>query len=791
MDYKYEPADKFFTLHTDDPDLPEITIPLPEPPEPEKIDNYGLPPEKQFFRHEQMPEKLKKIDVEAHRYYRLKKEETVTIDQVYDYLNTNKKSYIDEIKWIKKMIHRKHYGCWVYIKGKPFYINRWYWFYLNQWWVDNDSRADGLPDFRDRDWMWWTADLYLYESKTATYKWKLSWIQKGKKRTKYFRNKKDADGMLRVFEQENEKCFQKAQPLKYVGVSKVEPGEYVVDKGIRVNYGLAYPKGRRDGATFRAQCNNYLICTEAEDRKGGIQSKSDLDSQSVFSEKLIKPWQRLWFFFKPYHDGGATPKSILRMTKSNQKRNNFGGVEGIGSWIDYRQSGTLAYDGEKMHFLHHDEVGKKEKGSNINVIKRWQVAKKCLSQGAGRKIVGWALLTSTTNKMEGEGGKEFHYICKNSMYDQRNDNGQTTSGLVVIFIPASVGLEGFVDEHGFTVINTPDEPVRGVDGMLIDIGSYDYIMNTRKDLEEKGDWEALNEEIRQAPLYYRECFRASNKDSGFNLNILNERLQELRMKKSNKVHYDLEWVDGVFGGEVEMIENPEGRFVSTWLPNRQHRNKMERDVYTDQWKPKKINGVAGADPFKFNKTLYARKSNGAGVVFRLRDFAIDTKEKPVSEWKTNKFTTTYKNRPDSKEEFAEDMLKMCIHQGLMMYPENNVDVIDVKFKEWGFGGYLLYYIDMQGRMSPMSGRVTNEGVKQEIFNQWMSYINFYGKYEEHDELLDEALNIGDPQNMKDYDLFTAGGYALMGADVLMNNYIDEEEEDSEVFKIFEEVNHPL
>lgn len=785
-DHLYLEADKQIVLHEEDPDLPLIHIPLPKPPKDKtKIDNYGLPPEKQFFRHEVMPERLTQIEKTVHRYYGLKQDESVTVDHVYDYLELFRKEWVDEITWIRKMIHRRYHGCWVYIKGKPTYINRWYWFYLNQWWCDSDNRADGLPDFRERDWIWWTANLHLYETTCVEYRYRVRWRQNGKERVSYFSDESQAKIEVARMEAENEVHLQKFTPFKYLSIKGPEQGRFLVDLKRRVNYGLAYPKGRRDGATFRAQCNNYLIVTEGTDKKGGIQSKSDLDAEGVFSEKLIKPWQRLWFFFRPYYDGGATPKTILRMTKPDLKRNSFSSVKGIGSWIDYRQSGTLAYDGEKMHFLHHDEVGKKEKGSKIDVIKRWAVAKKCLSQGQGRVIVGWALLTSTTNKMEGEGGKEFAFICDNSMYDQRNRNGQTISGLVTLFISADIGLEGFVDEYGMTVRETPDEPIKGIDGQMIEIGSREYLLNQRKALELKEDWEGLNEEIRQAPLYYRECFRASSTESGFNLNILNERVQELRMSRPSIKKFDLSWKNDVFGGEVEIHENPNGLFAASWIPHPQFQNRKIKNFLTEQYGPVKIAGVVGADPFKFNVTKYNRKSDASGVGFRTRDKEIDKDDVDYSKWETHRFCFTYSGRPESKEAFAEEMLKACILYGFVCYPEVNVPIIDEKFKEWGFGDYLLYYIDQSGRMNTMSGRSTGEAVKQEIFGQYMKYINHHTKYDKHIEIWEEAIAIGGPENLKDYDIFTAGGYALMGADIIENNTIDTSLEDTSIFEIFE------
>lgn len=782
-DSLYLPEIREIVLHQNDPDLSEIRIPMPKCPDIRKVEGYGLHPKDQFFKHDKMPDRLVRIEVDVRRYYRIKEKDSITIDHVYDYLQDKKRFYVDEIKWVKKMIHRRYHGYWVFVNGRPTYVNRWYWFFLNQWWVDNDARVDGLPDYRERDWMWWSANLYLYETTECPYSYKLTYTDTHS-RTKYFSKKLDLTKFKRKLDEVNSKLESKYQLPRYVNIL-VEDGYFIVDKGVRVNYGLAYPKGRRDGATFRAQCNNYLVVTEGFDKHGGIQSKVDDDAESVFQEKLIKPWQKIWFFFRPYHDGSNNPKSVINFQKADNKKNSVMDAGGTGSWIDYRASGNMAYDGEKMHFLHHDEVGKKDKGAQYDTKKRWGVAKKALSQGGGRKIVGWAMMTSTTNKAD-EGGSEFYEVCKQSMYNDRNENGQTTSGLIVIFIPAHIGLEGFIDVYGNTVIETPDRPVKGIDGRWIDVGSREFLMNSRQDLEEKEDWEGLNEEVRQHPMFYMECFRQSNVDSGFNLHILNSRLQELKSKPAPNVRYNLEWVNGDFGGDVEMIEDEHGRFISSWIPHRQHRNRKVFDVINNHYGPIRPIGCLGTDPFRFNQTKFKRKSNAAGVIYIPRDKEVDRDDVAKSNWKSAKFSTTYNNRVDDKDEFAEDMLKLAIWQGVMVYPENNIPLIHDKFLEWGFGGYLMYYVDQFGRMSPMSGRQTNEKVKQDIFALYATHINNMGWYDDHEEILEECMKIPGPEGMKDYDVFTAGGYAMMGAEIMSLTSINEDVVDNEIIEIFEQ-----
>lgn len=783
-DHLYREADKCIVLHEDDHDLDTIVIPLPTPPSPEKIDGYGKHPDEQFFVHEEMPDRLKNIETYIRRSFSIKDDQPVLIEQVYEFLESERKDWTEEIMWIRKMIHRRYHGYWLYINGKPTYINRWYWFFLNQYDVGNTYRPDGRPDYRDRDWIWWTANQWLYETTLVPWKYKVEYVEAGKKRTKYFGFAQDMKVFIKGLEDKNKELWETRNILKYYNISH-EEGLFMQDVKRRVNYGLTYPKGRRDGATYRSQSTGYCIITEGKKRFGGIQSKSDKDAESVFDDKLVKPWQKMWFFFRPSHDGGSTPKKKLDLIKSSRRKNEMFSDTGLNGWIDFRSSNSLAYDGEKLYFIHHDEVGKKEKGSTVDVIKRWGVARKCLQQGAGRDIIGWSLLTSTTDKMAGGGGRQFFHICKNSNYLDRNANGQTRSGLVNIFIPSHIGLEGFVDKFGNTVIETPDEPVIGVNGKPIDIGSLEHILNTRKSLEEAGEHEALNEEIRQHPIKFAESFREDSSESGFNTAVLNERIQYLRLNEPPMRYFDLEWENGTFG-PVVLADNPTGKFKASWLPDRQACNQIIYDSEYGWYSPGNNSGlVLGCDPFAFNKTRGNIKSNGAGALFRVRDKRLDPDSKEPYKWTTNKFVVTYNTRVDDKDDYAEDMLKLCIYTGAKAYPENNVPLIDEKFSEWGYGGYLLYKVDDLGREQVMAGENANNISKQILFGEWMTYINRWAIYENHIELLQECLEIGSIENMTHYDLFAAGGWALRGASMLDKYYVDESQKSTDISEIFQ------
>ena len=57
---------------------------------------------------------------------------------------------------------------------------------------------------------------------------------------------------------------------------------------------------------------------------------------------------------------------------------------------------------------------------------------------------------------------------------------------------------------------------------------------------------------------------------------------------------------------------------------------------------------------------------------------------------------------------------------------------------------------------------TANKVKQDIFTEYMTWIENEADEETHIEILEECRDIDGPEDMTNYDLFTAGGYALLG-----------------------------
>ena len=55
----------------------------------------------------------------------------------------------------------------------------------------------------------------------------------------------------------------------------------------------------------------------------------------------------------------------------------------------------------------------------------------------------------------------------------------------------------------------------------------------------------------------------------------------------------------------------------------------------------------------------------------------------------------------------------------------------------------------------------------------MNYIKVFGRSDNHLEMLEECLEINDPTEMTNYDLFAAGGMALLGSKSALPKYMQE------------------
>jgi hypothetical protein len=447
-------------------------------------------------------------------------------------------------------------------------------------------------------------------------------------------------------------------------------------------YGMSYLKNRRSGFSFMASGETVNMATISSDARFGILSKSGSDAKKMFTDKVVPISVNYPFFFKPIQDGMDRPKTELayripasRLTrKSIQNKQSVEILEGLDTTIDWKNTGDNSYDGEKLKLLVHDESGKWERPDNI--LNNWRVTKTCLRLGS--RIIGKCMMGSTSNALD-KGGDNFKKLYGNSNVAKRNRNGQTASGLYSLFIPMEWNYEGFIDEYGMPVFNTPKETVLGPLGDVIEVGVIEHWNNEAEGL--KGDQDALNEFYRQFPRTEEHAFRDETKNSIFNLVKIYEQIDYNEDLGNTNVLTtgNFQWANGVKDSTVIFTPNPSGRFKISWVPSGALQN---RQIVKNGLKSpgNEHMGAFGCDSYDISGTTDGQGSKGA--LHGLTKFSME--DAPA-----NTFFLEYIARPQTAEMFFEDVLMACVFYGMPILAENNKPRLLYYFKRRGYRGYSM------------------------------------------------------------------------------------------------------
>lgn len=532
-------------------------------------------------------------------------------------------------------------------------------------------------------------------------------------------------------------------------------------------YGMAYLKNRRSGFSFMASGETVNLATISSDARFGILSKSGSDAKKMFTDKVVPISVNYPFFFKPIQDGMDRPKTELayripasRLTrKSIQNKQNDEILEGLDTTIDWKNTGDNSYDGEKLKLLVHDESGKWERPDNI--LNNWRVTKTCLRLGA--RIIGKCMMGSTSNALD-KGGENFKKLYYASDVTKRNKNGQTKSGLYSLFIPMEWNYEGFIDEYGHPVFDTPTGEVLGPYGDPIDIGIIEHWNNEAEGL--KSDQDALNEFYRQFPRTEEHAFRDETKSSLFNLAKIYEQIdynQDLR-NTSVVSTGNFSWENGIKDSKVLFTPNQQGRFKITWVPSYDIQN---RQVIKNGMKypGNEHMGAFGCDSYDISGTVGGNGSKGA--LHGLTKFSME--DAPP-----NTFFLEYIARPQTAEIFFEDVLMACVFYGMPLLAENNKPRLLYYFKRRGYRGYSMNRPDkLWNKLSTAEKEIggipnSSEDIKQAHAAAIESYIDKYVGLKEDgnygDLYFSETLNDWakfDINNRTKYDAAISSGLAIM------------------------------
>lgn len=489
----------------------------------------------------------------------------------------------------------------------------------------------------------------------------------------------------------------------------------------------------------------------------------------------------------------VTHKKYIEPTGFRNKNSNA-------SWFEINPIGEgdyygFAVDGNHLFMLANQVV---VHNSKTPISERWNVNKIAMSTGGGTNILrnAYAWHPSTVEDI-GEGGLEYFKMWQlSNFYERIPIMGQTHSGLARIFIPAYKKLEGYIDRWGKSVIDTPTERQIKYSPRakfaLTGKGARETLEAVLDSLLAKGTPEALEayrSRRRKFPMKSADCWLGSSGSVGFNMEILDKRLEEInRMRSFEKPPYKVGYFMRERGdpdGKVVWVDDSDKPIfkMSMDIPEVLTNQREAYEVWDGlsqrvipSWRP--INGqrfTMGCDPYRNLKAQEAklgakfgggmsnsRQSDGGIVVLWEHDPEID-KSNNRKEWESFRVVLTYRYRPATQEDYFEDILMAAQYFGAMIYPEQNVDALVPYIYKRGYYGYCLFDIGIDGKQKQLPGRYNATETNQDMIRAAKDYIEFRGHVECHDDLLRECKSLRGIEDVTHKDIFAAFGMALLGS----------------------------
>lgn len=525
-------------------------------------------------------------------------------------------------------------------------------------------------------------------------------------------------------------------------------------------------KGRRLGASSMEAAillRNLLI---HRNKRNGIISKTGDDAKDIFGFAVIG-FQGLPPFLKPQIEGNEQPKKEISVKKQSARikkdQKHANQMEGLNNTLNWKATAMNSYDSGKLLRVLVDESAK---WLEVNIQLYWKVVQKCLTKGA--IVVGKASFVSTVNKGD-KGGDNFRKLWLDSDPEKRNALGQTSSRLIRIFIPAYKGYEGYIDQFGNSVWDTPTpeqtEYLKTTGCPNPYIGAKEYIQMQRALVEHDPD--LLAEEIRTAPFTWQEVFESAANSSYFrNVEELKERKKQL---EEQLIEEGLDVLKGEFGrrGWFEFLKNGDAKFVDDpkgiWYvldllqdtPDLINRYRVKG--LTKDGKKRKVPlntewGGAGWDPFAHAQAT-AEKGSDACCIIRSRYNLLDPEnsDKPVA---------MLLGRMDNKDALHKQLFAGLTYYGVTVLGERApTDWVDWAESE----GYDDYVVETQRKSDGTVVRGINAQGKDakeahltamvEKSPQDTHKVGFIG-------IIKDRLDF-DPDNRTDFDCAMADGYAII------------------------------
>lgn len=443
-------------------------------------------------------------------------------------------------------------------------------------------------------------------------------------------------------------------------------------------YGVIRLKKRREGATSQACASIVLRATTMQKAFCGIVSKKEKDAKKTFNSMVKNGYKCLPEFLKVRcEDENSKTElrfnqiSTRRVKRDKKKGQLFSDSMGLESVIDFMPTDSSSYDSGRLTELLLDEGAKFPREVPINEY--WPIVKKTLMEGAMK--VGFALIPSTTNRGE-NGGVGYRILWDDSDHFK---NQRTGTGLYRYFSPGYDGLEGFIDEYGMSIIETPTpEQVAWMkkryraDEEMCSMGAKEWLLLQRSRIK---DPMMLRKEILDFPMSEKEAFDFGDDSNIYNVALLSDQkdyLSDRNLKYRSCRFYESD-------GKVEIADDSNGPWKILYLPK-----DHEKNLYTHQGNLKvplnKHKYVISIDPYK-SEIKVGKGSLGCAIIWAKMD-SLDPEN-------TGMPLAMLLWRPKIKNMFHEQILLAARYYGGQVCYESDIDDYITYVRPLGYMGYVM------------------------------------------------------------------------------------------------------
>jgi hypothetical protein len=518
-------------------------------------------------------------------------------------------------------------------------------------------------------------------------------------------------------------------------------------------FGMLFVSSRRSGKSYKSIAIILNAGTSVYDACLGIQAQNEKMAKSIFGrlKKVFHTMPKHEYFMPQYDTTRYSSGLYFSASGTRSSKGLIGNLaESFNSWIEYRATTETAFDSEGMHIIYKDEVSKME-GLDINVS--YEKDRETVAEGSA--AVGKILMTTTAENIGGKTLRQFERFKDKCSTKNLNALGQTETGSLYFFQPATMGYR-----------HDPKEGATFVTESTIDEWGYsneDAARRVIQGLRKNRKGNSLVEFIRKYPLNEAEAFTYGESESPLPL----EKIQEQRMFNFDYLKVAEPTVRGTLVWNntpipsVRFVPSENGMFQIIDRIREEDLNQITKGALG--YEPSRNMCFTGVDPFDHKTTEDSNFSKAAAITI-CKDPKYFTRPCAVA---------MYYGRPNDPKILYDDMLKMSVYFSSKMYIENQKPGCVNHFVDEGYTGMLgLDWFHENSKTHGVSTR--DPKLKSLLVDRLITYVNdnvgrlpIEGQsiYSEHyfTELLDDWYVLNpDGEAWTKHDLSIATVLALMG-----------------------------